>query len=118
MTMFDASDPGTSSDSCGAGVKGASFAKRICLPTGKCAEDADYTYNLGAGIVTLGVGGGDSGGSGRTLVVPNPNEVCEGDNCSSCVGDDCGSGGVFKNYGGNMRFIPNRWYERYATERS
>lgn len=118
VTMFDASDLGTSSDSCGAGVKGASFAKRICLPTGKCAEDADYTYNLGAGIVTLGVGGGDSGGSGRTLVVPNPNEVCEGDNCSPCVGDDCGSGGVFKNYGGNMRFIPNRWYERYATERS
>ncbi|HCK30835.1 MAG TPA: hypothetical protein DHW29_12050, partial [Acinetobacter ursingii] len=50
VTMFDSADNGTSS-SCGAGVKGNSYTKRMCLPTGVCSLDADYTYNLGSGIV-------------------------------------------------------------------
>src|SRR5690606_36599737 len=45
VTMYDASSNGTTT-SCGAGVKGHSFTKRFCLPTGVCAQDAEYTYNL------------------------------------------------------------------------
>jgi len=111
VTMYDASESGTTSK-CGAGVKGKSFTKRLCLPTGVCAEDADYTYDLGAGIVSLNVGPSSSGGN--TIVVPNPDEVCTGVNCSPCVGADCSGKPKFLTTDGTMRFIPNRWYERYA----
>lgn len=111
VTMFDASATGTSS-TCGAGVKGESFTERLCLPTGLCNEDAMYSYNLGAGIVTPGVGpdGNCADGSCRSLVVPVANsetahKVCKGNDCS---GDD------FIKAGGSIRFISNRWYERYA----
>ncbi|MFU8926217.1 hypothetical protein [Acinetobacter puyangensis] len=111
VTMYDASEAGTTS-SCGAGVKGKSFTKRICLPTGVCAEDADYTYDLGPGIVSLNVGSSDTGGN--TIIVPNPDEVCTGTGCSPCVGTACGGGSKFITTNATMRFIPNRWYERYA----
>lgn len=114
-TMYDASEAGTLSK-CGAGVKGKSFTKRLCLPTGVCAEDADYTYDLGAGIISLNVGPSDSGGN--TIIVPNPDEVCEGEKCSPCVGTDCQTGKKFLSVDGTMRFIPNRWYEKYAKSTS
>ncbi len=111
VTMFDAAEAGTSS-SCGAGVKGQSFTKRICLPSGVCPEDAEYTYNLGAGIVSLNVGPNSDGT--KSLVVQDPDKVCKGPNCSPCVGKDCKAGQKFIPAGGSLKFIPNRWYERYA----
>lgn len=111
VTMYDASEAGTTSK-CGAGVKGKSFTKRLCLPTGVCAEDADYTYELGAGIVSLNIGPSSNGG--HTIVVPNPDEVCTGAGCSTCIGTACETGKKFLSVDGTMRFIPNRWYERYA----
>jgi type IV pilus assembly protein PilY1 len=68
--MYDAALAGTTSG-CGAGVKGQSFTKRLCLPTGVCPEDADYTYNLGSGIVSVTVG--PDGKGGRVIIVPEPN---------------------------------------------
>lgn len=107
VTEFDASNNGTSS-SCGAGVKGHSFTQRLCLPTGVCSENANYVYNLGAGIVNLNVG--PSGQTGKkTIVVPDPADIGAG-----CVGTACQSGSKFISAGGSIRFIPNRWYERYA----
>jgi len=111
VTMYDASEAGTGSK-CGAGVKGKSFTKRFCLPTGVCKEDADYTYELGAGIISLNVG--SSGSGGNTIIVPNPDEVCTGDSCSPCVGTACSGKPKFLTTDGLMRFVPNRWYERYA----
>lgn len=107
VTMYDASNNGTSS-SCGAGVKGHSFTQRICLPTGVCAEDANYMYNLGAGINSLNVGS-VSGGETKAIIVQDPEDIGVG-----CVGTACKAGQKFITAGGSMRFIPNRWYERYA----
>ncbi len=107
VTMYDASNNGTSS-SCGAGVKGHSFTQRLCLPTGVCRDDANYIYNLGSGIVSLNVGSID-GGNSKSIVVPDPADIGVG-----CIGTGCGSGSKFITAGGSMRFIPNRWYERYA----
>lgn len=108
VTMYDASNNGTSS-SCGAGVKGHSFTQRLCLPTGVCHENANYKYNLGAGIVSLNVGSVD-GGNMKSIVVPDPEDV----GTSSCVGADCVNKPKFIPAGGSIRFIPNRWFERYA----
>lgn len=114
VTQYDASNNGTTS-SCGAGVKGHSFTQRLCLPTGVCKQNANYTYNLGSGIVTPNVGSADSDPNKRSLVVPDPNDVCSGPNCSPCKGTACGTvGGKFLETGGSLRFIPNRWYEKYA----
>lgn len=107
VTMYDASSNGTTT-SCGAGVKGHSFTKRFCLPTGVCAQDAEYTYNLGAGIVNLNVGPVDDRG-GKSIIVPDPKDLG-----TSCKGADCSTTTKFIRAGGTMRFIPNRWYERYA----
>lgn len=107
VTQYDASNNGTSS-SCGAGVKGHSFTQRLCLPTGVCPQNANYVYNLGAGIVNLNVGPyGDDGK--KTIVVPDPDDIGVG-----CVGSECQSGSKFITAGGSIRFIPNRWFERYA----
>ncbi|MEG0407038.1 MAG: hypothetical protein RR563_12395, partial [Acinetobacter sp.] len=107
VTMYDASNNGTSS-SCGAGVKGHSFTQRICLPTGVCPENANYKYNLGAGIVNLNVGSVD-GSNKKSIVVPDPEDIGK-----ACVGTACKDGQKFITAGGSIRFIPNRWYERYA----
>lgn len=106
VTMYDASNNGTSS-SCGAGVKGHSFTQRLCLPTGVCGEDANYVYNLGAGIVNLDVG--PTGDGLKSLVVPDPDDVGVG-----CVGAACVGKPKFIAAGGPMHFIPNRWYERFG----
>src|SRR5690606_21877069 len=82
VTIYDASNNGTSS-SCGAGVKGHSFTQRLCLPTGVCPEDANYSYNLGDGIVSLNVGSVD-GSNTKSIVVPDPDDIGDG-----CVGDAC-----------------------------
>ncbi len=111
VTMYDASEAGTSSG-CGAGVKGQSFTKRLCLPTGVCETNAEYTYNLGAGIVSLNVGPSSPGT--KSIIVPDPESICTGDNCSPCKGADCKAGEKFIPAGGALKFIPNRWYERYA----
>lgn len=112
VTMYDASNNGTTS-SCGAGVKGHSFTQRLCLPTGVCPENANYKYNLGAGIIGLNVGSVD-GSNTKSIVVPDPDDICEGENCSPCEGTDCKVGQKFIAAGGSIRFIPNRWFERYA----
>lgn len=111
VTMFDASDNGTTS-SCGAGVKGHSFTKRLCLPTGVCPEPADYTYNLGSGIVNLNVG--PMANSQKGIYVPDPDNVCTGPNCKPCVGTGCKPGEEFIPVGGPPKLVPNRWYERFA----
>ncbi|ENX09067.1 hypothetical protein [Acinetobacter courvalinii] len=107
VTMYDASNNGTSS-SCGAGVKGHSFTQRLCLPTGVCGQDANYIYNLGAGIVNLNVGSVD-GGSTKSIIVPDPADIGAG-----CIGTACQANKKFLTAGGDLHFIPNRWYERYA----
>lgn len=115
VTMYDASNNGTTS-SCGAGVKGHSFTQRLCLPTGVCPENANYKYNLGAGIIGLNVGSVD-GSNIKSIVVPDPDDICVKDaegNCEPCTGTDCKSGQKFLPAGGSIRFIPNRWFERYA----
>ncbi len=109
VTQFDSSDNGTTS-SCGAGVKGNSFAEQLCLPTGVCKTDAKYRYNLGSGIVTLNVGGDDGDPYKRSLVVPDPEDVGDG-----CVGTACTTGKKFLTTGGALKFIPHRWYEKYAS---
>ena len=73
-----------------------------------CAQDAEYTYNLGAGIVNLNVGPVDDRG-GKSIIVPDPKDLG-----TSCKGADCSTTTKFIRAGGTMRFIPNRWYERYA----
>lgn len=106
VTMYDSSEAGTAS-LCGAGVKGQSFTKRICLPTGVCPELANYTYNLGAGIVSLTVG--PVAGGGKGIIVPDP------DNAGPfCKGGDCTGKPNFIPSTNALKFIPNRWYERYA----
>lgn len=110
VTMYDASNAGTSSG-CGAGVKGHSFTKKLCLPTGVCKEDADYTWNLGSGIVNLNVG---PTGGGKSIIVPDKDDICTGDNCSPCVGVDCKAGELFPKVNTSVYFTPKRWYERYA----
>lgn len=110
VTMYDASNAGTSSG-CGAGVKGHSFTKKLCLPTGVCKEDADYTWNLGSGIVNLNVG---PTGGGKSIIVPDKDNICTGDNCSPCVGVDCKEGELFPKVNTSVYFTPKRWYERYA----
>ena len=107
VTQYDASNNGTSS-SCGAGVKGHSFTQRLCLPTGVCPQNANYVYNLGAGIVNVNVGPSDNNGK-KTIIVPDPADIGVG-----CVGAECQSESKFITAGGSIRFIPNRWYERYA----
>lgn len=107
VTMYDASNNGTTT-SCGAGVKGHSFTQRLCLPTGVCPENANYKYNLGAGIINLNVGSVD-GSNIKSIVVPDPDDIGTG-----CTGTDCKSGKKFITAGGSIRFIPNRWYERYG----
>jgi len=110
VTMYDASNAGTSSG-CGAGVKGHSFAKRLCLPTGVCAQDVDYTWNLGSGIINLNVG---PTGGGKSIIVPDKGDICTGDTCSPCVGVDCKAGESFPKVNTSVYFTPKRWYERYA----
>ena len=107
VTQFDASDNGTTS-SCGAGVKGHSFSQRFCLPSGVCQGGAIYIYNLGSGIVTLNVGSA-SDPNQRSLVVPDPNDICP-------AGKTCTPNGEpkFITTGGSLRLIPNRWYEKYT----
>ena len=109
VTMYDAALAGTTSG-CGAGVKGQSFTKRLCLPTGVCPEDADYTYNLGSGIVSVTVG--PDGKGGRVIIVPEPNP--DSNMTKPCEGAGCKEGEDLVPAGGAIRFIPNRWYERYA----
>src|SRR5690606_21126428 len=113
VTQYDASNNGTPPAG-GAAGKGHSFTQRVCLPTGVCKQDANYTYNLGSGIVSPNVGSTDNDPNKRSLVVPDPNDVCSGPNCSPCKGAACGANGKFLETGGSLRFIPNRWYEKYA----
>lgn len=110
VTMYDASNAGTSSG-CGAGVKGHSFTKRLCLPTGVCAQDVDYTWNLGSGIVNLNVG---PTSDGKSIIVPDKDDICTGASCSPCVGTDCKTGELFPKVNTSVYFTPKRWYERYA----
>jgi len=108
VTQFDASDNGTTS-SCGAGVKGHSFSQRLCLPGGVCKGGEKYIYNLGSGIVTLNVGSTDGDPNKRSLVVPDPNDICPAGQTCTPVDKD-----KFLTTGGALRFIPNRWYEKYV----
>ncbi len=108
VTQFDASDNGTTS-SCGAGVKGHSFTQRLCLPGGVCKDGKKYIYNLGSGIVTLNVGSVDGDPNKRSLVVPDPNDICPAGQICTPKNEE-----KFLKTGGSLRFIPNRWYEKYA----
>lgn len=117
VTQYDASSNGTTS-SCGAGVKGNSFTQRLCLPTGVCSEDANYKYNLGSGIVTLNIGGDDNDPYKRNIVVPDPDDICTGANCSPCTGTACTNKPKFLSTGGALKFLPHRWYERYAQSKT
>lgn len=108
VTQFDASNNGTTS-SCGAGVKGHSFTQRLCLPGGVCKNGEKYVYNLGSGIVTLNVGSADGDPNKRSIVVPDPKDICPAG--QTCTPDNKPK---FITTGGGLRFIPNRWYERYT----
>ena len=110
VSQFDPTNNGTTT-SCGAGVKGHTFATRICLPQGICTDNAKYVYNLGPGNVKLNVGQGKSSGT-RELIVPDPTNA-GGVNGKICEGSGC-QGGGFIPAGGPIKFIPNKWYEKYS----
>lgn len=109
VSQFDPTDNGTTT-SCGAGVKGHTFAVRLCLPQGVCLDGAKYSYNLGSGDVKLNVGPGSSLGT-RELVVPDSTNA-GGNSGQICTGSGCGGG--FIPAGGPIKFIPNKWYEKYS----
>ncbi|MCK7607994.1 hypothetical protein M0D70_00985 [Acinetobacter portensis] len=106
VSQFDPTDNGTTT-SCGAGVKGHTFAVRLCLPQGVCVDGAKYSYNLGSGDVKLNVGPGKTSGT-RELVVLDPTLV--NDQIPNCEGPNC----KFIPAGGPIKFIPNKWYEKYS----
>jgi type IV pilus assembly protein PilY1 len=108
VSQFDPTDNGTTT-SCGAGVKGHTFAIRLCLPQGVCLDGAKYSYNLGSGDVKLNVGPGRASGT-RELVVMDPSKI--GGAGQACTGPGCG--GSFIAAGGPIKFIPNKWYEKYS----
>lgn len=113
VTVYDASEEG-STETCGAGVKGQSFTQRLCLPSGVCQEQANYKYNLGSGTVGLNVGPmSNATGGNKGIIISDPTRSEN----MKCVGVDCPTpGNRFIAAGGALKFIPHRWYERYAVK--
>ena len=61
--------------------------------------------------------GSINGGNTKSIVVPDPDDICvkdEDGECKPCEGTDCKPDQKFIPTGGSIRFIPNRWFERYA----
>ncbi|WP_347456733.1 hypothetical protein [Acinetobacter thermotolerans] len=106
VPTFDASKAGTTG-SCSAGVAGETSIHRFCLPYGVCSENIYITLGAGIGEPLMG-GGRDGDNSKRSLFVLNEDK--------KGGGGAGGTGGTtqIKNYGGALKFIPNRWYEQYA----
>lgn len=103
VPVFDSSKPGTTG-SCSAGVAGETALQRFCLPYGICKTN--IYIPLGAGIGEPIIGGGRDGDPNKRSIF-----VLNEDKKDGVTGS--GSGQI-KNYGGALKFIPNRWYEKYA----
>ena len=104
VPVFDSSKAGTTG-SCSAGVAGETALQRFCLPYGICKEN--IYIPLGAGIGEPIIGGGRDGDPNkRSIFVLNEDKKGGAGNF--------GGNTQIKNYGSALKFIPNRWYERYA----
>ena len=118
--VFDGSKPGLSGD-CGAGVKGASFVERFCLPYSDCSNNPTSTLtsdsanrlSQGAGIIPPTIGGDctDSSCSEGRKIVAN----CEGSECGGGGGGGPTGEAVVVPNTPKQRLIPLRWYEEYAN---
>lgn len=104
VPIFDASKAGTTG-ACSAGVAGQTNLQRFCLPYGICAENINIELGAGIGEVIMG-GGRDGDNNKRSIFVLNEDKK----------GGASGTTTQIKNYGGPLKFIPNRWYERYAKD--
>ncbi|WP_257223791.1 MULTISPECIES: PilC/PilY family type IV pilus protein [Acinetobacter] len=106
VPVFDASKAGTTG-SCSAGVAGETSIHRFCMPYGICSENIFVALGAGIGEPIMG-GGRDGDNSKRSLFILNEDK--------KGGGGAGGTGGTtqIKNYGGALKFIPNRWYEQYA----
>ncbi|WP_173911725.1 hypothetical protein [Acinetobacter sp. Marseille-Q1618] len=105
VPVFDSSKAGTTG-SCSAGVAGETALQRFCLPYGICKEN--IYLQLGAGIGEPIIGGGRDGDPNkRSIFILNEDKK---DGPPNIGGDNT----QIINYGGALKFIPNRWYEQYA----
>ncbi len=100
VSTFDAEAVGTT-ESCGAGIYGASRAHRFCMPYGQCANGdtvANNTLNLGKGLLGITMGPGTSGADRRIITplgsLPNGNKIT----------------GI--TYNAANKLIPQSWYEK------
>ena len=106
VSIFDANQDIAAS--CVGGVRGQSDVHQFCLPYGQCTETVADTTSvkdhavplfLGKGNIGIAFGGitGDNS-SNRSLVlnVPKP------------------TGTTLPNYSGKLKFVSQRWYEKYA----
>lgn len=100
VSTFDAEAVGTT-ESCGAGIYGASRAHRFCMPYGQCANGdtvTNNTLNLGKGLLGITMGPGTSGADRRIITplgsLPNGNKIT----------------GI--TYNAANKLIPQSWYEK------
>lgn len=118
--VFDGSKPGLSGD-CGAGVKGASFVERFCLPYSDCSNnptstltsDKDNRLPQGAGIIPPTIGGDctDSSCDQTTSSTSDGRQIV-----ANCEGAECDDGKAVRLINTpRQRLIPLRWYEEYAN---
>lgn len=105
VPVFDASKSGTTG-SCSAGVAGETSLHRFCLPYGVCKENIFIALGAGIGEPIMG-GGRDGDNNQRSIFILNEDKKGGGGGGSSMPLQ-------IINYGGALKFIPNRWYEQYA----
>ncbi|MDK1684487.1 hypothetical protein [Acinetobacter terrestris] len=100
VSTFDAEAVGTT-ESCGAGIYGASRAHRFCMPYGQCANGdtvANNTLSLGKGLLGITMGPGTSGADRRIITplgtLPSGNKI------------------TGTTYNAANKLIPQSWYEK------
>lgn len=106
VSIFDANQDIAAS--CEGGVRGQSDVHQFCLPYGQCTETVagnttvkDHAASIFLGKGNIGIAfGGITGNSSRdrslVLNVPKP------------------TGQNLPNYSGKLKFVSQRWYEKYA----
>lgn len=108
VSVFDASKE-PDNVLCTGGVRGESNVNQFCLPYGQCTETVNNApvvksppaaMFLGKGNIGISFGGVDGKPTDRTLIfnVPKPT----------------GTGVNVTNYAGKLKFVSQRWYEKYA----
>ena len=100
VSTFDAEAVGTT-ESCGAGIYGASRAHRFCMPYGQCANGdtvANNTLNLGKGLLGITMGPGTTGADRRIVTPLGP--TAGGNRITDII------------YGAANKLISQSWYEK------